>query len=159
MARPIFWTEEKKAEAFEKIIELIFEGKSCRSILNSDRENLPSHRVFITWLANDPILSKQYAYACEARADLLFEDILEIADDSSQDVIKTDLGDGVEIEKLNSEFVQRSRLRVDARKWIVSKLNPKKYGDKQETTHLFETPIFNGINLNVQKDNSSGENS
>ena len=60
----------------------------------------------------------------------MFEDIIDIADDSSQDRIVNE--DGKEV--MNSEFVQRSRLRVDARKWALSKLNPKKYGDASRLT-------------------------
>ena len=54
------------------------------------------------------------------------EEILDIADDSG--------GDWVE-DKLNPEVVARARLRVDSRKWILSKLVPKKYGDKVDLTH------------------------
>jgi hypothetical protein len=57
---------------------------------------------------------------------------LDIADDSSNDVTEFDLGDGVITQKVNSEVVQRSRLRVDARKWMLGKMNPKKYGERLE---------------------------
>jgi hypothetical protein len=144
MARPIVWTEQKKKDAIEEILSQMFEGKSCRSILNSDRQNLPSHRVFIEWLANDTLLSKQYAYACEARADLIFDEIIEIADDDSGDR-KVNEKTGEEV--LDSEFVQRSRLKVDARKWAVSKMNPKKYGDKLDIDHTTKGEQMNIISL------------
>lgn len=137
---------------FQTILVRIELGESLRSILKDI--NMPDSVTFYKWLDSDPEKIKRYARACELRADAIFEDILEIADDSSGDKKYTEHG-----EVMDTEFVQRSRLRVDARKWIVAKLNPKKYGDKQETTHIFETPIFNGIDLNVQKDNGSGENS
>lgn len=124
MARPIVWTEEKKAIAFEKIISQIFEGKSCRSILNSDREDLPSHRVFIEWLANDESLSKQYAYACEARAELKFESIEE-------DYIEEPQRDR-ETGRIDPAWVNLQRLKIDAKKWELAKMLPKKYGDRVE---------------------------
>lgn len=68
--------------------------------------------------------------------DLMAEEIIEIADDSSEDYIKLgDDGDGPSI-KFDSEHVNRARLRVDTRKWIMARLSPKKYGDKlqQEIT-------------------------
>jgi hypothetical protein len=54
------------------------------------------------------------------------EDILAIADDSASDVIVGENGR----EMVNNEAIARSRLRVDARKWLASKMAPKKYGDK-----------------------------
>ncbi|AGG31951.1 hypothetical protein MU9_2906 [Morganella morganii subsp. morganii KT] len=69
---------------------------------------------------------QQYARAREIQAELLAEEIIEIADDSSGDVIVDDDGK----EQTNHERVARSRLRVDARKWYASKLAPKRYGDR-----------------------------
>ena len=57
----------------------------------------------------------------------MFEEILDIADDGSNDYMETKGG-----YKINSESIARSRLRIDARKWIMSKMQPKKYGDKLE---------------------------
>ena len=65
---------------------------------------------------------------CEAQADYLAEEILEIADDGKNDWVERQDGSAA----VNNEAVQRSRLRVDARKWLMSKLMPKKYGEKLE---------------------------
>jgi hypothetical protein len=64
-------------------------------------------------------------YAREEQADKLFREIIEIADDASGDYVTT--SDGKTI--VDHENVQRSRLRVDARKWAAARLAPKKYGD------------------------------
>jgi hypothetical protein len=117
---------------FDLILERIENGDSLRKALSLIQI---SSQTFYKWIENDESKSKRYARACELRADSIFEDILDIADDSSQDVTKVDIGDGVEVEKVNSEIVQRSRLRVDARKWILAKMNPKKYGDKLDIDH------------------------
>ncbi|HDL7100129.1 TPA: hypothetical protein PXM79_002920 [Yersinia enterocolitica] len=69
---------------------------------------------------------QQYARARAIQAELLAEEIITIADDSSGDVIVDDDGK----EQTNHERVARSRLRVDARKWYASKLAPKRYGDR-----------------------------
>jgi hypothetical protein len=65
----------------------------------------------------------------------LTEEILDIADDGSNDWMEKLDKDGKSVGwAVNGEAVQRSKLRVDARKWIASKLKPKKYGDKLDTT-------------------------
>jgi hypothetical protein len=144
---------EQIENIFNKIILEMISGRSLRSILKDD--GMPTMVTFLKWIEEDEKKMNHYARACNIRADYLFEEIIDIADDSSGDVKINSEGQ----ECLNSEFVQRSKLKVDARKWVVSKMNPKKYGDKQETTHVFEKPIFNGIDLDVSKDNSASENS
>ncbi len=74
--------------------------------------------------------SEQYARARDLQADKLFDEALEIADETSDDWIRTE--DGKKI--LDHEHVQRSRLRVDTRKWAAGKLAPKRYGDKLQHT-------------------------
>ena len=66
--------------------------------------------------------------AREEQADKLFREIIEIADDASGDYVTT--SDGKRI--VDHENIQRSRLRVDARKWAAARLAPRKYGDRVE---------------------------
>lgn len=83
-----------------------------------------------TWLIQYPEFLAQYARAKEEQADFLADQIIEIADDSLND---TQVGeDGKPV--LNYDHIQRSRLRVDARKWKASKLAPKKYGERVDLT-------------------------
>jgi len=60
--------------------------------------------------------------------------MLDIADDGRNDWMerhgKEDAG-----WQANGENIQRSRVRIDTRKWLASKLKPKKYGDKVDLTH------------------------
>ena len=143
------YSNEKQEEIFDFICQRIEEGESLRKILKDS--DMPSSRTFFKWIHNDELKVKQYALALEYRADVMFEEILDIADDKSNDTLINDEG----VERPNSEWINRSRLRVDARKWMLSKMLPKKYGDKQETTHLFEKEIFNGIDLDVSTNNSA----
>lgn len=69
---------------------------------------------------------QQYARAREAMADKHADDILQIADDGKSDTYIDDDGNV----RTDQEVIARSRLRVDARKWLASKMAPKKYGDK-----------------------------
>lgn len=89
---------------------------------------------------------ERYARACEARADKIFDDLLDIADDGSNDTYVDDNG----MPRTDTEVIQRSKLRVDTRKWMLAKLAPKKYGDKLdidakvdakiETVTIFKLP-------------------
>ncbi|AQW91301.1 hypothetical protein [Elizabethkingia anophelis] len=126
------YSAEQKEQIFKSIFESIENGNSLRRALT---EASISSKTFYEWLEADEEKVKQYARATEERADALVDEILDIADDTSQDFIDIDMGDekGSEIvlaKKPNYELIQRSRLRVDARKWLVGKLAPKKYGDK-----------------------------
>ena len=103
----------------------------------------------------DKAFSNNYAGACDERADAIFEEILEIADESQND-IKT-LEDGRKV--TDTEVVQRSRVRIDARKWVLGRMKPKKYGDKLDVTtkgeELKSTTIINlGKGSNPDKEDS-----
>ncbi|MEQ4988038.1 DNA packaging protein [Proteus sp. fly-1089] len=111
-------------EVAEDICKLLMEGESLRQICK--RPSLPAISTVMEWLQKHEEFREQYARAREIQAELLAEEIIEIADDSSGDVIVDDDGK----EQTNHERVARSRLRVDARKWYASKLAPKRYGDR-----------------------------
>ena len=111
-------------EVAEDICNLLMLGESLRSICK--RPGMPAIRTVMYWLQRHDDFMQQYARAREVQAELLAEEIIEIADDSSGDVTIDEDGR----EQTNHERVARSRLRVDARKWYASKLAPKRYGDR-----------------------------
>jgi hypothetical protein len=115
-------------EICSELCARIAEGDSVRTICESDE--MPSKATVFRWLAEHEEFRDLYEKACSARSDFLVEEILDIADDGTNDWIEKQNKDGSTYEALNAEHVQRSRLRVDARKWIASKLKPKKYGEK-----------------------------
>lgn len=93
---------------------------------------MPAQSTIMAWLdGSRPEFSEQYARAHEAYADKLAEETLLIADDSSRDTYVDSEGNV----KTDSEAIQRSKLRVDTRKWLASKKAPKKYGDKVTQEH------------------------
>ena len=106
----------------------IAQGKSLRSILDAD-DKLPTVRSFLDWMGADGELAIQYAHARQTQYELLADEIVAIADEN----YTTD-EHGVK-ERLSSEAIQRNRLRVDTRKWMLSKMLPKVYGDKLQTEH------------------------
>ena len=109
---------------FQNQSQLIEKGMSLRESLRIGDKC--SSRTFYKWLDEDEGKVKQYVRACEARADEIFEDILDIADNQEDDVYKDSDGK----EHTNHNVINRSRLRIDSRKWMLSKMNPKKYSDK-----------------------------
>jgi len=127
------YSEKEKTDTFNFICKEIESGKSLREVLR-DNDNMPSTQTLYKWIDSESDKSKQYARACELRADIIFDEMIEIADDGRNDFMTKDIGDGIEVQVLNSEHIQRSRLRIDARKWILSKMNPKKFGDKTDIT-------------------------
>jgi hypothetical protein len=85
------------------------------------------------WMNEDEEFRNKYTRARETQADLLVGEIIEIADETSNDTIHVQgKGDGAGYDIPNKEWIDRSKLRVDARKWAASKLAPKKYGDRIE---------------------------
>jgi len=131
-------------EIAELICSLISEGQSLRKICAL--EDMPHMSTIMQWLAKSAKgespytpFHEQYACAREAQAEVLADEIIDIADDVTQDDLFTDEGKRCP----NTEWITRSRLRVDARKWFAGKVSPKKYGDKQDlniTGKLETTP-------------------
>jgi hypothetical protein len=124
MARPSSFTQEMA----DAICERLVDGDSLRAICRDPE--MPAISTVCRWLAHNEEFQKQYACAREAQADTLADEILDIADDSTGDTINTENG-----EKPNNEWISRSRLRVDARKWLAGKMAPKKYGEKLIAEH------------------------
>lgn len=92
----------------EAILEGLAEGKSLRSICRE--AGMPAMSTVMKWCAEDKEWAEQYARAREAGNDAMAEDIHEIADEDGKDP-------------------QDKRVRIDARKWLLAKRQPKKYGD------------------------------
>ena len=118
---------KKNPEICNAICEGLAQGKSARAMCV---EVGIGQRTLWDWLETDTDFAQQYARAKEEGHDLLAEQILEIADASEHDIRTREDGSTY----IDNEAVQRSRLRVDARKWYLSKLAPKKYGEKVTAT-------------------------
>lgn len=124
MARPSTYT---KAVALE-ICGRLVEGESLRSICRS--EDMPPAGTVFRWLDAHESFREQYARAREMQADLFADELLDISDDGRNDWMERNHGDEDPGWVINGEHIQRSRLRVDTRKWIASKILAKKYGDR-----------------------------
>lgn len=144
------YTKEEIEIVFNEICDEIEQGSSLRAALRKDKR--PSSKTFFEWINEDLEKEKQYARATEKRADTIFEDILNIADDNSSDVFYDDEGN----ERVNNDVIQRAKLRVDARKWMLGKMNPKKYGDKIQQEHSGElTTNIISLGTGIKPDESN----
>jgi len=125
---------------------------------------MPVLSTVLLWAVdgNHKEFSEQYKQACDARAEIMFEELLEIADDGSNDFqnvvrsrsssIDDDETDKTFDTKLNPENIQRSRLRVDTRKWYLSKVLPKKFGDKIAHVGPDDGPIqVTGVKIAIRR--------
>lgn len=117
------YSEEKKTEFVNEICRRIALGESLRSVLRSD--NMIDAVTFYEWIDTNEKFGKQYARATELRAESMFDEIDEIANHTSEDHTPF----------TGSNVVQRDRLRIDAIKWKLSKMMPKKYGEQLKVEH------------------------
>ena len=128
--RPSVWTQSLQ----DRICAKLACGKSVRTICKS--ADMPGMETIFRWLRENPDFREQYARAKAEAADALVEEMLDIADDGTNDWMEIHDKDGACVGyKINGEHVQRSRLRLDTRKWIAAKLKPKKYGDQLDLNH------------------------
>lgn len=130
--RPTCYTAELVAEICERLAL----GESLRSICRDD--HVPTDACVRQWALEDRDgFYSRYAKARDLGLDAMADEIMDIADDGRNDWIEKQRKDGSSYIALDTEAVMRSRLRFDARRWYLSKLAPKRYGEKitQEITN------------------------
>ena len=132
----------------DSICERLASGQSLREICRD--EESPPKKTVLAWLKVNEEFRSQYTQARADQADRFVEEMIEISDDASNDWMERqeDKGQGYE---LNGEHLQRSRLRIDTRKWIAARMAPKKYGDRVTTEVVGEGggPVAATINLTI----------
>lgn len=102
-------------------------GRSLRSIC--EEEGMPHRNAVFRWIRKYPAFAEQYVIAKQESADCLADEMLDIADDATNDWMeRNDPQNPGWI--ANRDHINRARLRVDTRKWIASKLKPSKYGER-----------------------------
>lgn len=132
IGRPSIYSQELA----DRICERLASGESLRSICRDD--GMPSWPTISKWLNEKPDFVTQYARAREDQAEAHADRIIEIADDDSIDP-------------------NHKRIMVDARKWVASKLKPKRYGDKAEVEHSGNVGLtVNVLQLTNANDRTAG---
>lgn len=104
-------------EVADDICSLLAKGESLNSICK--KEGFPSRNTVYRWLRENTEFRDNYARATDDRADSIFEEMLDISDNVIPD---------------NAE-IAKARLKIDTRKWVLSRMNPKKFSDKQSVEH------------------------
>lgn len=131
MGRP----SKRTDDVVERILEGLASGKTLTSLC--EPADMPTVRAFYDWMEKDQELSSRFARAREKGYDVIADECLKIADMTALDTIETEQGKEIP----NSEWIARSRLRVDTRLKLLAKWSPKKYGDKLEVEQLHRTVL------------------
>lgn len=118
MGRPTAYN----TEIASKILVRISNGESLRMIVRD--VGMPAQSTVYEWLLRFPDFAEHYARAREEQADTLADEIQAIADEPPERIL-TENGD-----RIDTGYLQWQKNRIDARKWVASKLKPKKYGDR-----------------------------
>ena len=104
-------------ENADRICELLAEGHTLRQIARELR--IESASSITDWVRDDSAFAAQDARARDAGYERMADDLIEISD-----------ADCTVDGKPDNALVQQARLRVDTRKWLLSKMLPKRYGDR-----------------------------
>ncbi len=137
------------AKLAAEICNGLADGESLKSICEA--EDMPNRGTVYCWLGKNEEFSNMYARAKSDMCEDFADEILTIADCDDGDYGYKDTGDGSAKPFLLKENIQRDRLRVDTRKWLMSKLIPRKYGDATKITGDSEAPLVLKITKNDTK--------
>lgn len=140
MARPSKFTKEIS----EAICDRLAGGESLRQICRDPE--MPSRESVRRWLRDDQEFRALHARAREDQADHYAEEILEIADDGTNDWQERELKSGRISSAPDHEHISRSKLRIDTRRWLIAILAPKKYGDRARGEETPAAPVTIFIN-------------
>lgn len=128
VGRPSKFTEEIATTICDRLAG----GESLRSICET--EGLPDRNTVIRWILGNEDFYRQYARAREIQMEGWAEDIVEISDQVLIGKKTKTYPDGT-TEVMTGDMIERARLKVDTRKWVMSKLAPKKYGEMHMLKH------------------------
>lgn len=121
--------DKAKADA---ICERLAAGESLRAVCRDD--GMPAAPTVLLWVRTYPDFAEQYARAREVGYQCLADEIVDIADEVEFEPVPGPDGETREV-RVDSTAVARNRLRVDTRKWMLSKMLPKVYGEKLDLNH------------------------
>lgn len=149
MGRPTTYTKKIAKEICDRIAL----GESVRNIC-ADKK-MPASSSIFRWLLDEDKKDfwEQYVRARNIQAELMFEELLDISDDGSNDYMTITKGNtSYNIE--DREVTNRSKLRVDTRKWYLSKVLPKKFGDKLDVTSAGDKIAINVVKYEGNNDSA-----
>lgn len=119
---------EYTPELAESICTMLIDGMPLSRICA--RNDIPSKHTVLRWLQEYPEFYEAYFKAKQLQAEGLVDEIVDIADNSTNDYMEWVTKSGRKMIVPDHENIQRSRLRVDARKWLAQQLFPRVYGER-----------------------------
>lgn len=126
--RPCTYTEAIAAEICERLAA----GETLRQVCKDPR--MPPPSTVRLWVLDDREgFAERFARARDLLIEHWADEILDIADDATNDWMERHGKDGETAAAFNPENVNRARVRIDSRKWLLSKLKPGRYGDRIST--------------------------
>jgi hypothetical protein len=135
--RPVGHPSLFTTELGDEICNRIADGESLRAICAE--VEMPDKATVFRWLLAEghKDFSNQYSRARGIQADVLFDEIHQIADTPQKGTktVRRGEGDNSTVETTEADMIEHRRLQIDARKWLIGKMAPKKYGDKQVHEH------------------------
>jgi len=141
IGRPTAYTEEISQEICERLAS----GESLNAICRS--EHIPHKVTIMRWLLSDQEIyaefRNQYTLAREIQYQFMADEIIDIADNASNDWMEREDPNNPGF-AFNGEAVARSRLRVDTRKWFMSKVLPK-FADKQDKEPADNEKLYDAL--------------
>ena len=121
------WTREIADEICERLIG----GEALMHICKD--EHMPSESTVLDWADRDREgFAAEYERARRLQAERFADEILLIADDTSGDTITRESANGNEYEVANHEWIARSKIKIETRKWLMGKRDRRKYGERVE---------------------------
>lgn len=120
---PFTYSPEQRAVAIDKVLKGLRSGVPLAVLCNDD--GMPCDDTVRIWADGDEELARAIARARETGWDMIAVEALGIADDNSKDTVETEHGP-----RANSEWISRSKLRVDTRLKLLAKWDPKRYGER-----------------------------
>lgn len=135
-ARPLGRPSKYTKKISEQICARLADGEPLRQICRDQK--MPAWRTVYDWKAAHPDFAARIASAREAGHDAIAQECLDIADETAHDTLSTEHGD-----RPNTEWISRSKLRIETRLKLLAKWDPKRYGEKmtQELTGKDGGPI------------------
>lgn len=109
------------------IVDTVSSCTNSLDWMHKNVEGFPDRQTVYKWRYNHPGFDDAYIRAKRKQSELMAEELEDIAQNGSQDYMIDSKGH----EAVNHEHISRSRLIIDTRKWMASKLAPKLYGDRQ----------------------------
>lgn len=144
--RPSTFTQE----IADEICRRLAQGEPLAQICRDD--HMPAVRTVSHWKEASEAFKAHFACAREEGFDQIAADCLDIADETSNDTLCTEHGD-----RPNTEWISRSKLRIETRLKLLAKWDPRRYGDKitQEHTNPDGSGLFTGIKVEFVKPNGN----